>query len=512
MASAASKSLAEDGLGRVEEIGREVAQVGRRRVARARRVGVEQLRDAQRDAADDVALPGLCGLRRPRDGAEVPRRHRGGRDLVLAARDFAVEVGLEQLVACGDGGEGLVERAVSALLRERVELRERRLGERRLARRLREGLPHGRLELGGLRGVAAGELRVARRQRGERQRVLSRERGERVRRRACEGGARRLQRLGGGLEHRGAHGLAENPCERAREGVRRLGVLPAPEHRPDGVLVALRERPEVDVAARAGLGRGLELLRERGDEPLRVRHRLRREERRRAGGVGGHQQERVEVRRDERLQGGLVARGRALEEPQREVADRLALGLRELRGQEREVLRLHRRLEMLRRIELAGLHRRRPVVGGEVPLALEEQRDLVEDALFLRAAARPLGRLLEVRGDLAVAALDGQRRAEELLELVVLRRRLGNLVLLLLRRREFLLWGPDALLRRLNTLRRRLDLLPVPAGVGDLVRVFDDVLDALLVVLVALLDFADGLGDDLDVDRIPERIVARGAD
>ena len=346
---------------------------------------------------------------------------------------------------------------------------------------------------------------------------------------------------------------AENPREGLRERVRRLGVFHAPEHRLEGVLVAQRERTEVDGAARAVLGRRLELQRERGDEPLGVRHEAGREERRRAFRVGGHQQERVQVLRDERLLRRRVAQGRELDEIPREVADRLALGRRKLRGGEREVLDLLRRLEVLRRVELFGRHRRRVVAGGAVLRPLEEQRDLVEDALLLRAAVR-LEHRLELPGHLAVAALDGrepvveriarraertagkerfrvlrERPAEELLELVLLRwRRLGNLVLpllrdLVLRRRlrDFVLrrrLDLAALLRdlvlrrRLHALRRLLDILPVPAGVGDLVRVIDDVLDALLAALVALLDFADGLGDDLDVDRVPERVVARGPD
>ena len=45
-----------------------------------------------------------------------------------------------------------------------------------------------------------------------------------------------------------AHGFAEDPRERVHERVDRLGVLRAPEHRLDGVLVALRERTEVDGA------------------------------------------------------------------------------------------------------------------------------------------------------------------------------------------------------------------------------------------------------------------------
>ena len=378
----------------------------------------------QRDAAHDVVLLRLGRLRRLHDGAEVLRRDVGRNALSLVAADLVVQLAAEERVARGDCAERLVERALRALRHERVELRKRRLRERRLARRLREGLHHSSLDLRRLRGVASGDLRVARDERHELQRVSARKRGERIRRRAAERRASRSHHFLGRLAHGGAHALAQDRRHLLGERVRRRGILRALKHDTDGVLVAQRERLIVERTSRADLGRGLERLRKRGDEPLRVRHRLRREERRRAFGISRHQKQGVHVLRDERLDGRRVARRGPAQEPLREVADRLALLPRKLCARKREVLRLLHRLEVLRLLQRAELHRRCAVVGRARLRPLEEQRELVEDSPFLSSLE---GRF-EVRVKKVVRVL-GKRRAEELFELVLLRRRLHQLFL-----------------------------------------------------------------------------------
>ena len=468
----------------------------------------------QRDTAHDVALLRLGCLRRLHDGAEVLCRDVGRNALSLVAADLVVQLAAEECVARGDCAERLVERARRALRHERVELRKRRLRERRLARRLREGLHHGSLDLRRLRGVASGDLRVARDERHELQRIIARKQCKRGHRRAAERRASRIHHFLGRLAHGDAHALAQDRRQLRGERVRRRGILRAREHAPDGVLVAQRERLEVERASRAALGLGLERLRERGDEPLRVRHRLGREERRRTFGISRHQKQGVHVLRDERLDGRRVARRGPAQEPLREVADRLALRLRKLHAREREVHRLLHRLEVLWLLQRAELHRRCIVVGRARLRSLEEQRELVEDSPILPSLE---GRF-EVRVKKVVRVL-GKRRAEKFLELVLLRRRLHRFFL---RRRLHLLF-----LRR--WLRRifRFDLLFSLIAIHDLVRFFvddffffcnfvgviDDVLDDL--VLFAFVAFRDQLGclrDHPDVVGIAERVVACCAD